>query len=138
MHRVLVVGFVLLFVTLGVAGAEAGDCLPVWLDTEGQPAECGVVRVQDELEQNTRVCLAASREKAVAAVRLTRCVEQVAAAAAPPGSSIAGREFVIRAQVTEAGAVKELAGHGSDSWASAVRDLCRAIAVWHRDRKGPQ
>jgi hypothetical protein len=128
----------LLWVASGLSRAAAGDCLPVWMATEGQASECGPVHVQDELKQDVKVCCAASREKAVVRVRLTRCVEQVAAAAAPPGASLAGREFIIRAEAREGQAVKELAGHGSDSWAGAVKDLCRAIAVWHGDRKRPQ
>jgi hypothetical protein len=42
MPRGMVVALVLLIVTLGVAGAEAEDCLPMWLDAHEQPVECSV------------------------------------------------------------------------------------------------
>ena len=40
---------VLLLVSAGLLGAEAGDCLRVWVDTRGQAAECKAVDVQAEL-----------------------------------------------------------------------------------------
>jgi hypothetical protein len=124
---------VLLLVSAGLLGAEAGDCLRVWVDARGQAAECKAVDVQAELSHSPRVCPAASAAKAVVKIRLTSCREQVAAAVAPPGSAVAGREFVVRAQASEGEVVKELAGLNGDSWAGAARDLCRAIAVWHEN-----
>jgi hypothetical protein len=121
----------------GLARAEA-DCVPVWLDTRGQAAECGVVDAEAGVRQQERVCLASSQEKAVVRIRLTSCRQQVAAAAAPPGAAIAGREFVVRAQATEGEATKELLGLNGNSWAGAVRDLCRAVAVWHADLAKPE
>lgn len=121
----------LLLVSSGLARAGGGDCLPVWVDTSEQVAECKVVDVQAELSRHPKICPAASAERAVVKIRLTMCRQQVAAAVAPPGSTVAGREFAIRAQATEGKVVKDLTGLNGDSWAGAARDLCRAITVWH-------
>ncbi len=123
-----------LLLSSGLARAESRDCLPVWVDTRGQASECRAVDMQVEMRQHPRVCAAASAEKAVMKVRLTSCREQVAAALAPPGSAVAGREFAVRAQATEGAAAKELIGLNGNSWAGAAQDLCRAITVWHANR----
>ena len=122
---------VLLSVLSGPVQAETADCVPVWVDTRGQVAECNVVGLEAQLKQHQRVCPAASAEKAVVTVVLTSCREQVPAALTPPGLTVAGREFAVRAQATQGKVAKELVGLNGDSWAGAARDLCRAIAVWH-------
>lgn len=128
---------VLLLIVSGPVHAEAADCVSVWVDARGQAAECKAVDLQAELRQHPRVCPAASAEKALVTVLLTSCREQVAAAVTPPGLTVAGREFAVRAKATQGKAAKELAGLNGDSWAGAARDLCRAIAVWHASLAEP-
>ena len=128
---------VFLLVVSGLAQAEAADCVAVWVDTRGQVAECKDVDLQAQLSKHPKVCPAASAEMAVVTVQLTSCREQVPAAVTPPGLSVAGHEFAVRAQATEGKAAKELAGLNGDSWAGAARDLCRAIAVWHASLAKP-
>ena len=135
MRRSVAVVPVLLLVTSGLATGDADKCLSVWVDTRDQVADCAGVDVQAALANYPKTCRATSADKAVVKVRLTTCREQVAAAVAPPGSTVAGREFVVRAQATEGRAAKELSGHNGDSWAGAARDLCRAIVVWHGNLK---
>jgi hypothetical protein len=134
----LVLVAVLLLVGSGPLQADAADCVAVWVDTRGQVAECKAVDLQAQLRQHPRVCPAVSAEKAVVTVLLTSCREQVPAAVTPPGLTVAGREFAVRAQATEGKAAKELAGLNGDSWAGAARDLCRAIAVWHTSLADPK
>jgi hypothetical protein len=127
---------VMLMLASVMAGADAGDCLAVWVDTQGQAAECAAVQMQKELDHQPDVCAAPSSKKAAVHVKLTSCREQVAAAVPPPGSTVAGREYVIRAQVTEGKVEKELTGLDRNSWAGAVRSLCRAIVVSHGHADG--
>jgi len=127
----------LLWSCFGLGHSESGSCVAVWVDKAGQPAECSALNVDHVLKQYPKTCAAPSPEKAAVRLRLTRCVEQVAAAVAPPGLTVAGREFVVRAEAMEGARTKELAGHHGESWQGAVRDLCRAIAVWHDNRSKP-
>ncbi len=119
--------------TAASAKTDAGDCLAVWVDTQGQAAECTAVRMSQELRGQRNVCAAPSAEKAVVRVKLTYCRQQVVAAIFPPGSPVGGREYVIRAEVAEGKVTKQLSGLDRNSWAGAVQALCRAIAVWHGD-----
>jgi hypothetical protein len=127
--------FVMLLLVSGLPGADAGECLAVWVDTQDEPAECTAIKIQNELGHQPGVCAAPSSKKADVRVKLTSCREQTAAAIPPPGSKVAGREFVIHFQVTEGRVTKELNGLDSNSWAGAVRDLCRAIVIWHGHRE---
>ncbi len=110
---------------------SAKERLRIWVDTGNQLAECAVVRMREGLDQQPGVSAASSSKEADITVALTSCRERAVAAVPPPGSKIAGREYVIRSQVTEGEATTELRGVASDSWADAARDLCRAMVAWH-------
>jgi L-ascorbate metabolism protein UlaG (beta-lactamase superfamily) len=110
---------------------SAEERLRIWVDTRSQPAECAVVRMREALDQQPGVSAASSPRKAQITVALTSCRERAVAAIPPPGSKIAGREYVIKSQVTGRQATTELRGVASDSWADAARDLCRAIVAWY-------
>lgn len=108
----------------GLAWTDAGDCLAIWVDTQGQPAECAAVRLVEELDHQPDVCPAEKADKAAVRVKMTSCVE------AP--------SHIIRARASEGMASKELTGRDDASWAGAVRELCRAVVAWHFGRDEPR
>jgi len=109
--------------------ADAGDCLAVWVESEGQPSECNAVQMAAALDHQPNVCRAENAKKAAVRVRLTSCLEGPSAAIPEPGAAVI--EHLIQAQVSEGKQSKQLTGRDNHSWAGAVADLCRAIVAWH-------
>ncbi len=131
MRREAAIFVVMSFNMAGLASADAGDCLAIWVDARAQPAECRPVQMAAELDHQPDVCGAESEKKAAIRVRLTSCREQAAAMLPPPGTAVTAHEHVVQALVSEGKLTKELTGRDSRSWADAVGALCRAIVAWH-------
>jgi len=113
----------------GSVWADAGDCLAVWVETQGLPSECNAVQMAAELDHQPNVCQAENAKKAVVRVKLTSCLEGPHAAI--PELGVAVIEHVIQAQVSEGKLSKQLTGRDNHSWAGAVAELCREIVAWH-------
>ncbi len=131
--RAAAVTLTLMLLAPGLAAADAGDCLAVWVEPE-QPAECKPLGMDTELDHQPDVCRAPSAKKAAVRLKLTSCREQPQAVS--PGTTPAGHEYVVRAQVTEGQVTTELSASDEGSWSGAIRRLCRAVVVWHGQRAG--
>lgn len=124
-----VANVMVLLSTAAIARPDAGDCLAIWVDTQGQPAECAAVHMRERLDHLPDVCAAESAAKAVIRVKLIGCSEGPKAAIPTPGTAVI--QYVIDAQVAKGKVSGKLTGRGNGGWDPAIADLCRGIVGWH-------